>query len=167
MRAGQVIAKLAEDAYFMRVDNRVAQAPPVRNRDNEATSRTSDIGRNHTGAELPANPNYTRATAGGPSQGGNSAGGDREIVPHRDPGGGSSDGGSSNHGANRRAGGGGDRGGEATRTATSPAPHVAASTPARKLKNYGARRPPRQATTMASLPSLCDFATYSQRNSSL
>jgi hypothetical protein len=27
MRTGQVIAKLAEDAYFMRVDNRVAQPP--------------------------------------------------------------------------------------------------------------------------------------------
>jgi hypothetical protein len=39
MRAGQVITKLAEDAYFMRVDNRVAQPPPARNRDNEATSR--------------------------------------------------------------------------------------------------------------------------------
>jgi hypothetical protein len=32
MRAGQVIAKLAEDAYFMRVNTRVAQPPPVRNR---------------------------------------------------------------------------------------------------------------------------------------
>jgi hypothetical protein len=31
---------------------------------------------------------------------------------------------------------------EATRTATSSTPHVAASTPARKSKNYGARRPP-------------------------
>jgi hypothetical protein len=31
MRAGEVIAKLAEDAYFMRVDNRVAKVPPVRN----------------------------------------------------------------------------------------------------------------------------------------
>jgi hypothetical protein len=50
---------------------------------------------------------------------------------------------------------------EAMRTATSPAPHVAASTPARKSKNYGARRLPRQATTTASLPSLRDFATYS------
>jgi hypothetical protein len=30
MRAGQVIAKLAEDAYFMQVDNRVAQPPPPR-----------------------------------------------------------------------------------------------------------------------------------------
>jgi hypothetical protein len=114
MRVGQVIAKLAEDAYFMRVNTRVAQPPPVRNRDNEATSRSADLGRNHTRAELPANPNRTRAMAGGPSQGGNRAtagDGDREVVPHRDPGGGGSDGGSSNHGANRRAGGGGDRGG--------------------------------------------------------
>jgi hypothetical protein len=111
MRAGQVIDKLVEDAYFMRVNNRVAQTPPVRNRDNEATSRSADIGSNSTRAELPANPNRTRATTGGPSHGGNSAGDDREIVPHRDPGGGGSDGGSSNHGANRSAGGDGDRGG--------------------------------------------------------
>jgi hypothetical protein len=114
MHAGEVIAKLAEDAYFMRVDNRVTQEPPVRNRDNEATSRSADLGRNCTRAELPANPNRTQATAGGPSQGGNSAGvagGDREIIPHRDPSGGGSGGGSSNQGANRRAGGGGDCGG--------------------------------------------------------
>jgi hypothetical protein len=113
MRAGQVITKVAEDAYFMRVNNRVTQAPPIRNRqhDNEATSRSADIGRNRTRAELPSNPNRTRATAGGPSHGGDSAGGGREIIPHRDPGGGGSDGGSSNHGADRRAGGGGDRGG--------------------------------------------------------
>jgi hypothetical protein len=113
MRTGQVIAKLAEDAYFMRVNTRVTQPPPVRNRDNEATSRSADIDRNRTRAELPANPNRTRATAGGPSQGGNNAaaaGGDREVVPHRDPGGGGSNGGSSNRRANRRAGGGGDRG---------------------------------------------------------
>jgi hypothetical protein len=113
MRTGEVIAKLAEDAYFMRVDNRVTQVPLVRNRqqDNEATSRSARTCRNRTRAELPANPNPTRATAGGPSHGGNSAGGDREIIPHRDPGGGGSDGGSSNHGAGRRAGGGDDRGG--------------------------------------------------------
>jgi hypothetical protein len=114
MRAGEVIAKLAGDAYFMRVDNRVTQVPPVTNRqqDNEATSRSADIGRNHTRGELPANPNRTWAWAGGPSHGGNSAGGaggNREIIPHRDPGGGGSDSGSSNHGAGRRAGGGGDR----------------------------------------------------------
>jgi hypothetical protein len=35
IRAGEVIAKLVEDAYFMRVDNRVNQPPPARNRDNE------------------------------------------------------------------------------------------------------------------------------------
>jgi hypothetical protein len=28
IRAGEVIAKLAEDAYFMRVNNRVTQVPP-------------------------------------------------------------------------------------------------------------------------------------------
>jgi hypothetical protein len=116
MREGEVIAKLTEDAYFMRADNRVTQVPPVRNRqqDNEATSRSADIGRNRTRGELLANPNRTQASASGPSLGGNSvsgAGGNREIIPHRDPGGGGSDGGSFNHGAGKRAGGGGDRGG--------------------------------------------------------
>jgi hypothetical protein len=51
MRAGEVIAKLAEDAYFMRVDSRVAQVPPVRTRqpENEATSRSpADNGHNRT-----------------------------------------------------------------------------------------------------------------------
>jgi hypothetical protein len=116
IRSGEVIAKLAEDAYFMRVDNRVNQPPPARNRDNEATSRSANLGPNHTRAELPAQPNRTRSNAGGPPQGGNS---NREVVPHRapaggggrDPDGGGSDDGSSNHGANRRASGGGSRGG--------------------------------------------------------
>jgi hypothetical protein len=67
IRAGEVIAKLAEDAYFMRVDNRVNQPAPARNRDNEATSRSADLGRNCTRAELPTQPNRTRANAGGPS----------------------------------------------------------------------------------------------------
>jgi hypothetical protein len=118
MRAGEVIAELTEDAYFMRVDNRVAQVPPIRTRqpeNNEATSCSpANNGHNRTQGELLANPNRTRASAGGPSQGGNSAdgaGGNRNVVPHRDPGGGGSDGGSSSHGAGRRAGGGGDRGG--------------------------------------------------------
>jgi hypothetical protein len=116
IRAGEVIAKLAEDAYFMRVDNRVNQPPPARHRDNEATSRSANNGPNRTRAELPAQPNRTRSNAGEPPQGGNS---NREVVPHRAPAGGGghdpdgcgSDGGSSNHGANRRAGGGGSRGG--------------------------------------------------------
>jgi hypothetical protein len=45
IRAGEVIAKLAEDAYFMRVDNRVTQPPPARNRDNEVTCRSVDLSR--------------------------------------------------------------------------------------------------------------------------
>jgi hypothetical protein len=117
IHAGEVIAKLAEDAYFMRVDNSVNQPPPARNRNDEATSRSADLGRNRTRAELPAQPNRTRANVGGPSQGGNS---NSEVVPHRapadgggrDPDGGGSDDGSSNHGANwRTGGGGGSRGG--------------------------------------------------------
>jgi hypothetical protein len=47
---------------------------------------------------------------------------------------------------------------EATRTATPPALNVAASTLARRSKNFGTRCPPRQATTMASPPSLHGFA---------
>jgi uncharacterized membrane protein YgcG len=134
MCAEEVIAKLAEDAYFMRVDNRVAQPPPARN---EATSRSADLGRNSTRAELPANPNRTRAMDSGPSQAGNSAaaaGNDCEIVPHRDPGGGGSGGGSSNQGANRRAGGGGDHGGRGHTNSH--------SMPARRLKNCSGRSPP-------------------------
>jgi hypothetical protein len=70
MRTGELIAKLAEDAYFMRVDNRVTQVPPLRTReaDREATSRSPADNRcNRTRGELPQNPNRTRASAGGPS----------------------------------------------------------------------------------------------------
>jgi hypothetical protein len=63
MRAGEVIAKLAEDAYFMRVDNRVTQLPPLRTREpdnHEATSHSPvGNGRNRTRRELPQNPNHT------------------------------------------------------------------------------------------------------------
>jgi hypothetical protein len=57
---------------------------------------------------------------------------------------------------------------EATRIATPPGFHVAASTLAKKSKNYDARSPPRQATMTASPPSLHGFAIYfSRRNSNL
>jgi hypothetical protein len=56
---------------------------------------------------------------------------------------------------------------ETTRTATPPEPHRAAMTPARRSRSYGARRLLRRATTTASPPSLRDFVTSSQRNSSL
>jgi hypothetical protein len=49
---------------------------------------------------------------------------------------------------------------EATRTATPPTLHVAASTLAKKSKNYDARSPSQQATTTASPPSLHGFAIY-------
>jgi hypothetical protein len=68
IRAGDVIAKLAEDAYFMRVDNRVNQPPPARHRDNEGMSRSANNGPNRTRADLPAEPNRRRSNAGGPSQ---------------------------------------------------------------------------------------------------
>jgi hypothetical protein len=145
MRAGEVIAKLAEDAYFMRVDNRVTQPPPVRNRDNEATSRSADIGRNRTRAELPVNPNRTRANAGGPSQGGNVlqllaaivrssliATLAAEAATAEAP----------TMGLTRGLVAGATAAAKATQTATSPEPHRAASMPARRLKNYGGRSPP-------------------------
>jgi hypothetical protein len=57
MRAGEVIAKLTEDAYFMRVDNRATQVHPLRTREpdnHEATSRSlADNGRSHTRGQLP------------------------------------------------------------------------------------------------------------------
>jgi hypothetical protein len=174
MRAGEVIAKLAEDTYCMRVDNRVTQVPPLRTReaDHEATSRSpADNGRNRTRGELPQNPNRTRASAGGPSQGGNNAGGaggSRGTAAHGDAGGGGSGGGSSSHGAGRRAVAEAIAEAEATQTAKSLVPHAAATTPAAELKKYDARSPPRQARTTASPPSLLDFAIYfSQKNSSL
>jgi hypothetical protein len=173
MRAGEVIAKLVEDAYFMRVDNRVTQVPSVRNRQQdkkpqvavrtsvatvlEGSYRPTPTIPGHRPvdplmvATAPATPVATvrssftvilaaeAATTGAPTTG--LAG---------EP------------GAEATAAA------EATRTATPPALHVAASTPARRSKNFSARSPPRQATTMAFPPSLHDFTIYfSRRNSNL
>jgi hypothetical protein len=102
----------------MRVDNRVAQVPPVKTheaRHHKATSRSpADGGRNRVRGEQHPNPNRSRALAGGPSQGGNSqggAGGSRGAASRGNSSGGGSSGGSSSHGAGERAGGGGDHGG--------------------------------------------------------
>jgi hypothetical protein len=38
MHVGEVIAKLAKDAYFMRVDDRVTQLPPPRTRSHKSQS---------------------------------------------------------------------------------------------------------------------------------
>jgi hypothetical protein len=100
----------------MRVDNIVTQVPPPRTREHEnheAAGRSPANGRNCTRGELPLNPNRTRASTGGPSQGRNSdggAGGSRDAN-HGDAVGGGSGGRSSSHGGGRREGGGGDRGG--------------------------------------------------------
>jgi hypothetical protein len=84
-------------------------------RQHEATSRSpADSGHNCVHGEQHLNPNRSRASAGGPSQGGNSqggVGGSRGGASRSDGGGGGSSGGSSSHGAGRRAGGCGDRGG--------------------------------------------------------
>jgi hypothetical protein len=141
IRAGEVITKLVEDTYFMRVDNRVNQPPPVRNRDNEAISRSADLGRNRTRAELPAQPNRTRANTGGPSQGGNS---NREVVPHRAPAAAAvtlAVAAATTEAPTTEPTGGPVAGAvaavETTRTATPPEPHRAPTTPARRLKSCG------------------------------
>jgi hypothetical protein len=92
----------------MRVDNRVTQVPPPRTRkheNHEATSHSpADNGRNRTQEDQPQNPNCTRALAGGPSQGSNSAGGaagSSDAASHGDAGDGGSSGGSSSHRAGR------------------------------------------------------------------
>jgi hypothetical protein len=100
----------------MRVDNRITQVPPVRThepRHHESTSRNpADGGRNCTRGEQHLNPNRSRASAGGPSQGGNSQGGTCGSCGGAKHGcGRGSSGGSSSHGAGRRDGGSGDHGG--------------------------------------------------------
>jgi hypothetical protein len=70
MRAGEVIAKLTEDTYFMRVENRVTQVPP-----SELMNPTTMMPQVAVQQAMDAtvleknclNPNRTRASAGGPS----------------------------------------------------------------------------------------------------
>jgi hypothetical protein len=147
---GEVIAKLVEDAYFMLVDNRVTQVPLVRNRRKttkpQVAVRTS-VATVLEGSYRPTPSATVRSsltvilaaeavTAGALTMG--LAGEPRAEATAA---------------------------AEDTRTATPPELHVAVSTPARRSKNFGARSPPRQATTMASPPSLHGFATYfSRRN---
>jgi hypothetical protein len=55
MRAGEVIAKPVEDAYFMRVDNRVTQVPPSRQRSHKSQCRhrSQPYSRGATGQPQP------------------------------------------------------------------------------------------------------------------
>jgi hypothetical protein len=161
MRTGQVIAKLAEDAYFMRVNNRVAQAPPsgTATTKPQVTVRTSVatvLERSYqvTPIVLGQQPVDPPKVATAPAAAGRSSLTTilaAEAVTAGAP----------TMGLTGELGAEATAAAEAMRTATSLAPHVAASTPARKSKNYDARRPPRQTTTTASPPSLHDFATDS------
>jgi hypothetical protein len=170
-RAGEVIAKLAEDAYFMRVDNRVNQPPPARPRDNEATSRSANNGPNRTRAYLPAELNRRRSTAGGPPQRDNS---NREVAPTAlrpvaavtTP---TAAAATAEAPTTKPTGGlvaAAVAAAEATRTATLPALHRAGTMPARRLRSCGGRSRPPPATATASPPSHLDFATCSSPISS-
>jgi hypothetical protein len=143
IRAGEVIAKLAEDAYFMRVDNRVTQPPPPGTTTTklQVAARTSAVTVLEPSCRLiptvlvqtPADPlkvatalqlraaiarsaltatlAVAAATAEAPTMG-PTGGPVAEAVAVV----------------------------ETTRTATPPEPHRAATTPARRLRSYGARR---------------------------
>jgi hypothetical protein len=145
MRAGQVIAKLVEDAYFMRVDNRVAQPPPARNSDNEATSRSANLGRNRTRGELPAQPTVLVQTPVDPLKLATALELLAAIVRSSPTATLAAEAGTAEAPTMGPTGGSvaeAIAAAEATRTAMPPEPHTTASTPARRLKNCGGRSPP-------------------------
>jgi hypothetical protein len=164
MCAGEVIAKFAEDTYLMKVDNRVTKCPPsgIANKTTkpqvvvrlttvatvlEESYRLTTTVLGHRPVDLlmvaivPAAPAVTAissltailvaeaVTAGAPRT---------ELAGEL--------------GAEATAAA------EAMRTATPPVHRATASTPTKKSKNYDAKNPPRQATTMASPPSWHGFA---------
>jgi hypothetical protein len=173
MRAGEVIAKLVEDAYFMRVDNRVTQVPPVRNRQQDKkpqvavrTSAATVLEGSYrptptVPGHRPVDPLMVATAPAAPVATVRSS---FTVILAAE---------AATAGAptTRLAGEPGAEAtaaAEATRTATPPALHVAASTPAKRSKNFGATSPPRQPTMMASPPSLHGFTIYfSRRNSNL
>jgi hypothetical protein len=175
VHVGEVIAKLAEDAYFMRVDNRVTQVPPLELM-NPGTMKLPAAVQQMADATAPVENNHTTPTALGPqledpprvatawatpavaaaalvaamAMTGATTAGDHHTALAEEM-----------VAATIMEA-------EATRTATSPATHVAATMPATKLKIFVAKRLLKQMTATASPPSLLDFATYfSRRNSSL
>jgi hypothetical protein len=170
IRAGEVIAELAEDAYFMRVDNRVTQPPPsgiaitklqVAALTSAATVLEPSCQLSPTVlARTPADPHrvataIVRSSLTSPPAAAAvtlAAAATMEEAPTTGPTGGPA------AGAVAVV--------ETTRTATPPEPHRAAMTPARRLKSCGRRSPPPQATTTASPPSHLDFATCSSPISS-
>jgi hypothetical protein len=145
MRAGEVIAKLAQDAYFMRVDNRVTQPPPpgTATTKPQVAVRTSVV----TILELSCRPIPTvlvQRPAGPPKVA--TAPQLLAAIVRSFP-----IATLAAEAATAEAPNMGLAGGpvaeviaavEATRTATSSEPHRAASMPARRLKNCDGRSPP-------------------------
>jgi hypothetical protein len=168
IRAREVIAKLAEDTYFMRVDNRVTQPPPARNRDNEATSRARTSAATAPKPSCRLTPTVLVQTPADPLKVATALQLLAAIVRS------SLTATMAAAAATAEAPTMGPTGGpvaeavavvETTRTATLPEPHRATTTPARRSRSYGARRLLCQATTTASPPSLRDIVTSSsQRN---
>jgi hypothetical protein len=164
MRAGEVIAKLAEDAYFMRVDNRVTQVPPFElakpiMKPQAATQLTMGVtileesyrrtatALGHLLEDLLRAATVLIALAevalwwlvATPAAKVATAGAPHTVLE-----------GEPVAGAIAKA--------EATQTVTSPVPQAAATMPIAESRKFDARNPPRQARTTNSPPSLLDFA---------
>jgi hypothetical protein len=146
IRAGEVIAKLTENAYFMRVDNRVTQLSPPSGTATtklqvaarisavtvlELSCRLSPTVLVQTPADphkLATAPQLLVVIAGSSPIATLAAATATAEAPTMGPAGGPV--------AEAIAAA------EATRTATPPEPHRTVSTPARRLKNCGGRSPP-------------------------
>jgi hypothetical protein len=170
---GEVITKLAEDAYFMRVDNRVTQVPPSElanpttmkpqvavQRTMNATAPEENYRRTPTvlghqlvdllrAATVPTAPMVAAALLLTVMLAAEvAAAGAPHTVLAGEP----------VAEAITEA--------EAAQADTSLVPHAAAMMPAVELNKYDARSPPRQATMTASPPSPLGFTIcFSQRNS--
>jgi hypothetical protein len=166
IHAGEVITKLAEDAYFMRVDNKVTQVPPLRSHEprhhkllvavQQMVDATTPEENNHRtptalGSQLEDPPGAATARAASAEAAAAlvaataatkvvAAGAHLTVLA-----------GKLVAAAIAKA--------KATRTATSLASHAAATMLAIELKRFVAKRLLRQATATDSPPSLLDFAT--------
>jgi hypothetical protein len=168
LRTGEVIAKLAEDAYFTRVDNRITQVP-LSELVNQATMKlpaavqqmvdtTALVENNHRtptalGPQLEDPPKAAIAWAAPAAAeaalvAATAAVEVVALVAHH-------------MALVEELATAVVAEAEATRTAMPLAPHVVATTPATELRKYVATRLPQQTTATASPPTTLDFATCS------
>jgi hypothetical protein len=168
IRTGEVIAKLAEDAYFVRVDNRVTQAPPPELANTRTMKPEVAVQWIMDATVLEKNSPRTPTVPGLQREdllrvvtvlaalvvvavllvavmlaAEAAAAGAPHMGLEEEP----------VVEAITEA--------EATQTTTSPTPRAAATMPIAELKKYDATSPPRQATTTTSPSSPLDFAMYS------